>query len=549
MSDTNPDTVFVNTSVITMDAHGSRAEAVAVTDGRISAVGSRDDILATATDRTEVIDLGGQVLMPGFVEAHGHVLLMAQLLAPPTVDVRPMIIPEWPDVLAAIQADQQSHPAGTPLVAFGFDPIGHGRPAPDIRELDELFPDNPLILLNFTAHSANVNTKAFELAGITKETPNPAGGHFGHYDDGELNGEVFEATAMVQLVVPYLGALKSDVGKMARSQYSAMARAGVTTVGELLTQGNDVQALTMMAAAPGNPLRIRSYEGTNDSKQTAASRGNGNDMFRQVGLKLWVDGAPWLGNVSLKQPYLNTQATRNMGLPADHCGSANYSEAQLLDIMRAYVPSGFQMACHVHGDKGVDTILDVYETILTENDLLGTDHRWRLEHCGAMTAEQYRRAAELGLTCSLFIHHLYFWGDVLVDDLFGEERGAHWMRCRSALDSGMRISLHNDGYVTPPDPIGNAWSAVNRISRKSGKVYGPEERITVDEALRAVTIDAAWQLFSDDHVGSIELGKYADFVVLDADPYAVDPATLNETVHVVDTYLAGVKTNPNAFAG
>lgn len=545
----SPDAIFVNAAVITMDEAGTRADAVAVTDGRISAVGSAAELLASKSDDTEVIDLAGQVLMPGFVEAHGHVLLMAQLLAPPAIDVRPMVVPDWEGVVAAIHADAASKPAGTPLVVFGFDPIGHERPAPDIKELNEIAPDNPLVLINFTGHSANANSKALELAGITKDTPDPAGGYFGHSDDGELNGEIFEATAMIALVVPYMAALKPDLAKMARSQYSVLARAGITTIGELLTQGNDVATLTAMSAAPGVPLRVRSYEGTNDSRHTDAALKNGNEMFRQVGLKLWVDGSPWLGNISLKEPYMNTAATHNMGLPHDYCGSANYTQEQLLEILHAYAPSGFQMACHVHGDKGVDTILDVYETVLTENNLLGTDHRWRLEHCGAMTPAQYQRAASLGVTCSLFIHHLYFWGDVLVDDLFGDDLGAHWMRCRSALDSGMKISLHNDGTVTPPDPIGNAWSAVNRISRKSGKVYAPEEAITVDEGLRAITIDAAWQLFSEHEVGSIEVGKLADFVVLSADPYAVDPVKLNEEVHVVKTYLGGVATDPDGFAG
>ena len=165
------------------------------------------------------------------------------------------------------------------------------------------------------------------------------------------------------------------------------------------------------------------------------------------------------------------------------------------------------------------------------------DHRLRLEHVGAITDEQLKRAHGLGVTCSIFVDQIHYWGDVIVDGLFGPERGNRWMPAGSAVATGMRISLHNDPPVTPEEPLRNISVAVTRKS-PSGRVLGPEERLTVEQAIRAQTIDAAWQLFSDDIIGSLEVGKYADLVVLSADPRTVPPEQIAE-LEVRATFLAG----------
>ncbi|MUM34976.1 amidohydrolase family protein, partial [Mycolicibacterium sp. CBMA 361] len=197
---------------------------------------------------------------------------------------------------------------------------------------------------------------------------------------------------------------------------------------------------------------------------------------------------------------------------------------------------------HVHGDAGVDTILDVYEEVLQQHPR--DDHRLRLEHVGAITPVQLQRAHNLGVTCSVFVDHLHYWGDVLVDGLFGPDKGARWMPAGSAVATGMRISLHNDPPVTPEEPLRNISVAATRTA-PSGRVLAPQERLTVEQAIRAQTIDAAWQLFSDDAVGSLEVGKYADLVVLSADPRTV-PAEAVADLEVLATYLAGQQVHAKA---
>jgi hypothetical protein len=282
-------------------------------------------------------------------------------------------------------------------------------------------------------------------------------------------------------------------------------------------------------------VRLRTYEVSNAQMSTAATPGQGDDMLRQVGIKIWVDGSPWIGNIALSFPYLDTAATRAIGVTPGSCGCANYTAEQLTEIVSAYFPLGWQMACHVQGDAGVDTILDVYEEALRRNPR--DDHRLRLEHVGAIRPDQLQRAADLGVTCSIFVDQIHYWGDIIVDGLFGEERGSRWMPAGSAVATGMRISLHNDPPVTPEEPLRNISVAVTRTA-PSGRVLAPEERLTVEQAIRAQTIDAAWQLFADDVIGSLEVGKYADLVVLSADPRTVPPERIAD-LDVRATFLAG----------
>jgi predicted amidohydrolase YtcJ len=216
-------------------------------------------------------------------------------------------------------------------------------------------------------------------------------------------------------------------------------------------------------------VRLRPYEISNAQMTTGMTPDNGDDVLGQAGIKIWVDGSPWIGNIDLSFPYLDTDATRTIGVTPGSCGCANYTREQLSEIVAAYFPRGWQMACHVRGDAGVDTLI--------------------------------------------------------VDGLFGPEHGERWMPCGSAVATGMRISLHNDPPVTPEEPLRNISVAATRIA-PSGRVLGP-----------------AYQLFSDVVIGSLEVGKYADMVVLSADPRAVPPEQIAD-LEVQRTYLAGLQVYP-----
>ncbi|MGH3726645.1 MAG: amidohydrolase [Mycobacterium sp.] len=536
--------IFVGGPVVTVDTRNPRAEALAAAGGKIVAIGSRADVMGLRTAETKVIELDGRALLPAFVEAHGHPSQVAVTLGPPAVDVRPFVVPTGEQVMRKLADTVQATPKGTQVLLYGIDVLlQRDLQLPTRTQLDALAPDNPVIIVANSAHAAYANTASFQLAGITKDTPNPVGSEYVHGPDGELTGEVRETAALITLITPYL----RDVAEPHAYQNlqwacGQLAAAGIATASEhsysAAQQGDLYRTL---AADPGVALRIRAYEmGTpelaKDPAHVAGPPAGADQMFAQIGMKLWADGSPWQGNIFTSFPYLDTEATRRMGLEPHHHGGMNYTPEQVTELATGFITQGWQLSCHVHGDRAVDVVLDAYEKAQSP-----ASARSRLEHVGAMTPTQFQRAARLGVHPSLFIAHVYYWGDPLIDELFGADHGAHWMSARSAVDAGLRVSFHNDGNVTPPDPLGNIAAAVTRKARGSGRILAPEQRLTVEQAVRAQTIDAAWQLHLDTEIGSLETGKYADLVVLSADPHAVEPDALRD-ITVQATYLAGRQT-------
>ncbi|MFE0463992.1 amidohydrolase [Kitasatospora sp. NPDC058965] len=516
--------------VLTMNPDQPQAEAVAVRDGRIVAVGTGAEIEPLTDSSTRIVDLGGRCLMPGFVEPHGHVCEEAVVLGPSVDDIRPATIPAADDVVAAIKAAVAKRGEGG-TCCYGWDPLlQKGLPTPDLAWLDSVAPDTPLVIMHNSGHLAFFNSAAATWLGLSKDTPDPAGARFGRTAGGSLDGTAYEAAAVGACLHPFMPK-DGNWPAVLNAEYARLNMAGITMCSDMSFDARLRPAL----AASSPTVRVRLYEMSGPKMGSDITPDNGDDLVKQVGIKTWADGSPWIGNIATSFPYLTNDTTRALGLEPNHRGRANYTPEQLTAIGEAYFPAGWQLACHCHGDDAVDMVLDVWGKLLAAHPR--DDHRLRLEHVGTMRPDQFERAAALGITASIFVDHLYYWGDVLVDDLFGPEHGAHYANAGSALKAGLRISFHNDAPVTPAEPLRNITEAVTRQS-KSGRVLAPEERITVDQALRAQTIDPAWQMFADDITGSIEVGKYADFVVLDADPHTVEPALIADIL-VDATWLAG----------
>ena len=523
--------LVITGTVLTVDEARPTAEALAIADGRIVAVGTRSDVAGLIGADTRTVDVGDGCVMPGFVEAHGHPLMEAIALSDRIVDIRPVTMRNPDDVVQAIRREAAARaPAGAYL--NGWDALLQpGLPEPTLTWLDDIAPDGPLVIIHNSGHKAYFNSRAAQLNGLTRDTEDPKGAKYGRDANGELDGTAEEIGA----VFPLLGGAiqPGDYPAMLLAECARLNRAGLTTCSEMAFDPNFRPLVEQLSGQL--TVRLRTYEVSNPQMSTTATPGQGDDILRQVGIKIWVDGSPWIGNIALTFPYLDTPATRSAGITPGSCGCANYTREQLTEIVGAYLPLGWQMACHVQGDAGVDTILDVYAEALRQHPR--DDHRLRLEHVGAIRPEQLKRAAELGVTCSIFVDQIHYWGDIIVDGLFGPERGSRWMPAGSAVATGMRISLHNDPPVTPEEPLRNISVAVTRTA-PSGRVLAPEERLTVDQAIRAQTIDAAWQLFADDVIGSLEVGKYADMVVLSADPRSVPPERIAD-LEVRATFLAG----------
>ena len=530
-----PDLVLVDGNVVTVDADFSLAEAVAVTEGRITAVGDTADVLALCDADTQVVDLAGRTLLPGFVEAHGHPTAEMHLIGPDAVDIRAAVCPTAADVLARIRDAVVAAGPDDWVIAFGWDPLLVADLPPISRELlTELSPEIPLSVMHYSAHASWANDAALARLGLDRDTPDPVGSAYIRDEDGELTGEGREVPASMILMGPNMAVGPESFERFLDFELHRMAAAGVTTTGDLAFEPSAYEPVADYMRRGASPVRIRAYE-----RSGAASgidpASTGDAMFRKVGVKVWSDGSPWIGNIETSFGYEDSAETRAVGVSPGHRGCSNYTPDQLLEICREHVGRGWQMACHVHGDIAVDTVLNTFEQVQHETG--HTDLRLRMEHCGSITPEQVRRAHRLGVTISFFVAHIHFYGDVLAG-LFGE-RAQDWTPAGAAADCGMAFSLHNDPPVTPENPLLNMCTAATRRTR-SGAVLGPQHAVSVRDAIRAQTIHAAWQLHSEHEVGSIEVGKFADFVVLDVDPLTTSPEELG-SIGVVETWLGGCR--------
>jgi hypothetical protein len=515
----------------TIDA---QVEAMAVDEGRVVAVGTASDLAARFSD-AETITLDGWI-MPGLIEPHGHPAYSSILLSDLVVDIRPVVVPDADGVLAALRSAIAE--ADGPVFANGWDALlQRGLPDPDSRFLDEFAGDVPLVVIHNSGHSAYFNTAAALAAGIDQNTPDPAGASFVRDATGDLTGVALEEAAVEQVLAPMLTSGQQHLPRILSAHLRDLASRGITTVSDLSWNPELNPLIDVLRTQGGMPVRLRWYEMSPPGGVAAPRTGGDDPVFRQTGVKTWSDGSPWIGNIATSFPYLDTQATRDLGLEPHHVGRANYTAEQLLAIAEPYAAGGWQLACHAHGDRAIDATLDVYAQIVERHAL--ADHRFRLEHCGAMTASQFERAASLGVTVSLFVDHITYWGEVLVDDLFGAEHGGAWADAGAAFAAGHRATFHNDGWVTPNEPFRNMAVAETRTTRSGYRMPGGSP-VTREQALLAHTANAAWQLFSEHEVGALAPGLFADFLVVDRDPLTVPAEEFAQTA-VLATYLNGLR--------
>ena len=547
------DVILKASTIITMDDANPRVEALALdsTSGAITAVGSLADVQA-ATPGVTVTDLGSTVLMPGFIDPHNHPALSGMATQDPAYWIAPyMGYPTYADVQAKFKAVDAALPAGQPAIFDGLDRLLQGAPELTNTELDAFFPSRPVIVLDNSGHEVYFNSAVITLNGWADGKPpaDPVGARFGRNADGTSNGRGYETAAILQSAGKVLGSGIAHPLESVARWYSLMASNGVTMTSEHTYQSNLLKAYIGCASAPDNPLRVALYHMSIDADcGDPVTTPIPEARLWKAGIKLWADGSPWVGTIAASFAYLDTPLVQHAQIPLGPGGEAmmNYTRAQLDQTLATYAPKGWQFAFHVNGDVGLDIVLDAYEHALATQGLLGTDHRWRVEHCGACRGDQFDRAARLGVTISLLPAQFIYWGDVLDGQMFPSEIGSQWVRAGDAFKSGAVITFHNDGSVSPPKPLLNIQAMTTRRTA-SGTVHGPQQQVSLEDAFRAHTVNAAYQLKRDHDLGSITVGKLADFVELSADPFSVDVTKLTDEVKVLGTWSNGRKIDLNAF--
>ena len=540
-------------TIITMDDKNPRAEAIAFDTAtkKIVAVGSLTDV-TDSTPNATFKDLGATVLMPGFIDPHNHPILSGIVTQAPAYWIAPYVgYKTWADVQAKIlKADNEAAP-GVPLIFNGIDRLLQQAPMPTRGVLDKLTPSGrPIIVVDNSGHAIYFNSATIKILGWKggKPPPNPLGGTFGRNPDGTSNGVANEVAAEVMVAGPILPRAVPHLLYSGAEWFALMANNGITATSEHTYNSGMYKAYLALTSVPNSPLRLSVYQMAINSDAGEKVTWPDPSMVQKNGIKLWADGTPWLGSVAQSFGYLDNKRTRDADIILGPLGEKgmNYTRLQLDQMLDKYAPMGYQMAFHCNGDVGFDVVLDAYEYALNKYNLIGTDHRWRVEHLGAARADQFKRAEALGVTVSLAPFQYIYWGDLLDGTMFEPQYGAQWQRVGDAFKTNIHTSFHNDGMVSPPDTLRNIQHMVTRTT-DSGKVHGADQAVTMDQALKASTINGAYQLKRDKEIGSLEVGKYADLVELSADLTAVRPEEITTKVKVQGTWLGGKKIDTTKF--
>ena len=527
MTETN---VFSARDIITMNASRPHATHVAVRDGRILGAGSLEDMEQWAP-YTLTDDFADKILVPGFVEGHAHAM-EGGIWDFPYVGYEDRWDPSgrrWEGaqsleaVIAALTAaEARLDDAETPLFAWGFDPIYFGEARMNATQLDSVSTTRPIIVLHSNGHLLNVNSRLMDMAGITADT-----NVYGVLkdDNGKPTGELMEMAAKYmayrQTGNPFFGGIKTP--SLLRYAESAV-NCGVTTATDLFASFNEESLAAYVEASqtPGYALRLmpalNTIEQSIDEGIALAKRAlqDNNDRLHHRLCKVMTDGSIQGFTARMKWPgYHNGKPNGLWNLDPDTLG----------ELVLEYHKAGLHLHIHTNGDEASELMLDALEA--AQLACPRPDHRHTLQHCQMADASQFRRMAKLGACVNLFANHIYYWGDQHAAITMGPDRANRMDAAATAQREGVHFSIHSDAPVTPMAPLFTAWCAVNRQTR-TGTVLGPEEQISAEDALYAITLGAAYTLHMDHLVGSIEPGKYADFAVLEDSPLQVSPDAIRD---------------------
>lgn len=533
-------TVFSARRIVTMDPSLPEATHIAVRDGRVLGVGPLEELRDLGAFEVDA-RFADKVILPGFVEGHSHALEGAiwkylYLGYFPRTDPAGRT---WDGVKSLAQMQQRLReaaaalPAGEALVAWGFDPVYFDGVRLDKRALDEAVGERPVVVFHASLHVLSVNSAMLRRSGLDRHA-GVEGIMLG--EDGQPNGELQEMAAMHGVFEALGRNLFEEVSSTeALRAYGAVARrAGVTTITDLYNPLTDagIAALREVAADEAYPVRLvpamsaLAWPAEQGIARLQACAEASAERLHFGLVKLMTDGSIQGYTARLKWPGYHD------GHPN---GIWNAPPEALQRLVLDYHQAGLQLHIHTNGDEAVDLMLDAIEEALTLWPR--PDHRHTLQHCQFISQAQLRRAAKLGVCLNMFANHLYYWGDIHRHRTLGYARSRRLEPLASALRLGIPLAMHSDAPVTPLGPLFTAWCAVERRTA-SGAELGAHERLSVDQALRTITLGAAYTLRLDHLVGSLEVGKYADMAVLDEDPLVAAPARLGE-IGVVATVLGG----------
>jgi predicted amidohydrolase YtcJ len=528
------DLIVVNARVLTIDPSRPRAEAFAIKDGRFIAVGSNADIRNLAAASTRQIDAAGATITPGFIDCHCHVSGVGELYS---VNAQ---VPRVRELQANLKTRIDKTPPGQWVEAIMFDDTKL-----DVtltrKELDEVSRDHPIAVNHRGGHTSWYNSKAFEMAGITKATPDPDHGRFFRDESGELTGRVAE---LARNVFGKVGTRERFTPEQQRER----GHNGMRHISELLTAAG----LTSVHDANANRNRIQAYQDARQAgelrhracflvnngdtftgfKAAGIAYGYGDDMLRVGGVKYIADGSASERTMRMSTPFVGT----------NDYGILTMTQKEIDDAVEDAWRNNFRVAVHANGDTTIDMVLKAYERV--QKQWPRPDPRNRIEHCSLVNPDLLARIKALGVIPTPFWTYAHYHGEKWAN--YGQEK-MNWMFAhRSFLDSGIVVPGASDYGPGPFEPLMAIQSMVTRKDF-SGNVWGPRQRITVDEALRVATINGAYASHDENNKGSIAAGKLADFTMLAKDPHDVNPDEI-KNIQIVRTVVGGRTVYPKGEA-
>jgi hypothetical protein len=524
------DTLFINARVITVDPAHPSAEAFAVDNGRFTAVGSNEEILKLKTPSTTVIDLKGMTVTPGFNDAHLHPQTIFDQESP---YYRPWLggdrVTNIDELVAALKRKAAITPQGKLISGYGYNDVLLGR-HPNRHDLDKVSTTQPVVIRHGSGHISVVNSYVLDSAGITKETPDPPGGAFDRDPDGTPNGVVRESAR--SLIAKFIGTEAAapiphdEELKGYMNCFRQYSTRGITSVG--IAGGSPTMFRTMQELRDqGNPVRVGFMFLADYFDQLQAAgiqRGFGDDLLRITALKTFQGNSLSGRTAWLSEAYSDRPGY--FGIPPAR------SQDQLDADYQKWWNAGWQVATHSNGDREIDMVLTAIERAEAQNPR--PDARWRIEHASIMTQSLLDRAKKDSV---ILVFHSYMWeyGNILAS--YGPQRLSMMHAYRTAIEMGIHVAGHSDSPISSAYPLLRIQDMVTRRSSQD-VVIGGNQRVSVDEAIKAWTLDGAYATFEENIKGSITPGKLADFVVLEQDPRTVPPLTIKD-IPIEAVYLGG----------
>ncbi|WP_336702239.1 amidohydrolase [Chryseobacterium indologenes] len=532
--------------IITMEDSSPQIEAVAVKDGKILFAGTKSDAERFSEPATKMINLNGNTLLPGFIDVHGHLTSRAGMMD--VVDLSPEpygTVNSIKDLQTRIKnyIKDKKITDNIPVIGNGYDDaiIAEHR-HPTKTELDAISKTNPIIVIHASGHASVANSTMLQLLGITEASKDPEGGHIGRdKKTGKLNGKLEENASFTALLT-----LTEKMNKGKDTQAYAMENLmkaqdewlsyGQTTICDGRTMGESVALLEKAASQnlfKADIVYFPDYEYfKKDLNRFKPKYMKYENRLKLAGFKFSDDGSPQGKTAWLTQPYIVPPE----GQSKDYKGFPIFTDEILYNDLKTLFQNHITAQLHVNGDAAIDQAIRVIKK-LKDEDIYKPELRATLIHVQNSRPDHIQKIKELGVIPSYFSTHAYLWGDWHYSSVFGPERAAFISPAHSALKAGITFTIHHDAPVTPPDLITAVYSAVNRKTR-SGMILGPNERITPIEALKAITINGAYQLQEEERKGSIKTGKIADFVILDQNPLTISPENLRN-IRVLETIKEG----------